>query len=101
MKKEIKMNKHLLSTAAAVLILGLTTAAFAGTIVAEPGMKANMGLLPKFLGILVFDQAHQGAEEPHRELKTPGEWSVVDPTTEDSGAGRQSTCTTTENRGNN
>ncbi len=101
MKKEIKMNKHLLSTAAAVLILGLTTAAFAGTIVAEPGKKANMVLLPKFLGILVFDQAHQGAEEAHKELKNPGELSFVGPTPENSVAGQIEIVTTSATQGKN
>ena len=101
MKKQIKMNKHLLSTAAAVLILGLTTAAFAGTIVAEPGKKANMVLLPKFLGILVFDQAHQGAEEAHKELKNPGELSFLGPTPENSVAGQIEIVTTSATQGKN
>jgi rhamnose transport system substrate-binding protein len=101
MKKQIKMNKHLLSTAAAVLLLGLTTAAFAGTIVAEPGKKANMVLLPKFLGILVFDQAHQGAEEAHKELKNPGELSFLGPTPENSVAGQIEIVTTSATQGKN
>jgi rhamnose transport system substrate-binding protein len=101
MKKQIKMNKHLLSTAAAVLILGLTTAAFAGTIVAEPGKKANMVLLPKFLGILVFDQAHQGAEEAHKELKNPGELSFLGPTPENSVSGQIEIVTTSTTQGKN
>jgi rhamnose transport system substrate-binding protein len=101
MKKQIIMNKHLLSTAAAVLLLGLTTAAFAGTIVAEPGKKANMVLLPKFLGILVFDQAHQGAEEAHKELKNPGELSFLGPTPENSVAGQIEIVTTSTTQGKN
>ena len=101
MKKQIKMNKHLLSTAAAVLTLGLTTVAFAGTIVAEPGKKANMVLLPKFLGILVFDQAHQGAEEAHKELKNPGELSFLGPTPENSVAGQIEIVTTSATQGKN
>src|SRR6202140_3582018 len=101
MKKQIIMNKHLLSTAAAVLLLGLTTAAFAGTIVAEPGKKANMVLLPKFLGILVFDQAHQGAEEAHKELKNPGELSFLGPTPENSVAGQIEIVTTAATQGKN
>ena len=33
--------------------------------------KLNMVLLPKFLGILPFDQAHQGAHEAEKELQNP------------------------------
>src|ERR1700736_6231866 len=101
MKKEIKMNKHLLSTAAGVLILDLTTAAFAGTIVAEPGMKANMVLLPKFLGILVFDQAHEGGGEAHKEREKPGELSFLGPTPENSVAGQIEIVTTATTQGKN
>ena len=101
MKKQIIMNKHLLSTAAAVLLLGLTTAAFAGTIVAEPGKKANMVLLPKFLGILVFDQAHQGAEEAHKELKNSEKLTFTGPTADNSVAGQIEIVTTSTTQGKN
>jgi rhamnose transport system substrate-binding protein len=99
--EEMEMKKHLLSTAAVALFLGLTTAAFAGTLVAEQGKKANMVLLPKFLGILVFDQAHQGAEEAHKELKNPGELTFVGPTPENSVAGQIEIVTTSATQGKN
>ena len=38
---------------------------------ATPGKAVSMVLLPKFLGILPFDQAHKGAEEAAKELKNP------------------------------
>lgn len=49
-------------------------------IVAEPGQEVNMILLPKFLGILVFDQANDGAVEAHEELENPGELVFNGPT---------------------
>ena len=47
--------KHLLGAAAA-LMLGTASFAYADTIKLEPGKATDMVLLPKFLGILVFDQ---------------------------------------------
>jgi ABC-type sugar transport system substrate-binding protein len=40
----------------------------AGSPVAATGQAVKMMLLPKFLGILPFDQAHKGAEEAAKEL---------------------------------
>jgi rhamnose transport system substrate-binding protein len=45
-------------------------------------------LLPKFLGILPFDQAHQGAEEAAKELGNPTALDFVGPTAENSVAGQ-------------
>ena len=47
-----------------------------------------MMLLPKFLGILPFDQAHQGAEEAAAELQNPTALDFVGPTAENSVAGQ-------------
>jgi rhamnose transport system substrate-binding protein len=47
-----------------------------------------MTLLPKFLGILVFDQANEGAQEAHAELGNPEELQFLGPTPEDSVAGQ-------------
>lgn len=55
---------------------------------AEPGQSVRMMLLPKFLGILPFDQAHQGALEAHEELENPEELSFVGPTPENSVQGQ-------------
>lgn len=55
---------------------------------ATPGQTVNMMLLPKFLGISVFDQAHQGADEAHKELQNPGKLDFVGPTADNSVAGQ-------------
>jgi rhamnose transport system substrate-binding protein len=55
---------------------------------AEPGQDVNMLLLPKFLGIIVFDQANQGAEEAAAELQNPTPLTFTGPTAENSVAGQ-------------
>ena len=47
-----------------------------------------MVLLPKFLGILPFDQAHKGAEEAAKELQNPKPLQFLGPTPENSVAGQ-------------
>src|SRR5829696_3348546 len=42
-------------------------------VVATPGADLDMLLLPKLLGIAVFDEAHEGAQEAHDELENAGE----------------------------
>jgi rhamnose transport system substrate-binding protein len=56
--------------------------------VATPGQELDMMLLPKFLGIAVFDQANDGAQEAHAELQNPGKLDFVGPTAENSVAGQ-------------
>lgn len=58
-----------------------------------------MVLLPKFLGILVFDQANEGAQEAHAELSNPGELLFVGPTPENSVAGQIEIMTTSATQG--
>ncbi len=53
-----------------------------GAIVAEVGAALDMILMPKFLGILVFDQANEGAQEAHAELGNPNELQFLGPTAE-------------------
>ncbi|MFN8592177.1 MAG: substrate-binding domain-containing protein [Thermomicrobiales bacterium] len=55
---------------------------------ATPGQDVKMMLLPKFLGILPFDQANQGAQEASAELKNPTAFDFVGPTAENSVAGQ-------------
>ena len=56
------MRKRVLTSTAALAMLGfLSGAAFAADI--SPGKEVKMVLLPKFLGVAVFDQAHKGALE--------------------------------------
>ena len=57
-------------------------------LLADDGEGINMVLLPKFLGILVFDQAHTGAMEAHEELGNTGTLEFLGPTPENSVAGQ-------------
>lgn len=82
----MRMTKILAATAA--LLLCTTGVAYSAAIKLEPGKSANMVLLPKFLGILVFDQAHEGAEEAHKELGNTGKLLFEGPTPENSVAGQ-------------
>ena len=88
-----------LLTLAAGAALTVSGAAFAQTITAEPGKSANLVLLPKFLGILPFDQANQGAQEAHAELQNPGELLYIGPTPENSVAGQIEIMTTAATQG--
>ncbi len=89
MKKIVKFG--CIAAAASFLMSG---AAFAEAMVAKPGGAANMVLLPKFLGILPFDQANRGAEEAHKELGNTGTLQYIGPTPENSVAGQIEMLTT-------
>ena len=45
----------------------------------KAGTAADMILLPKFMGNLVFDEANQGAEEAHKELGNAGKLDLRRP----------------------
>ena len=66
---------------------------------ATPGQAVSMVLLPKFLGILVFDQAHTGAEEAAKELQNPEALQFLGPTPENSVAGQIEIVTTATTQG--
>jgi len=66
---------------------------------ATPGQAADMVLLPKFLGILPFDQANRGAEEAHAELGNTGALLFTGPTPENSVAGQIEIVTTAASQG--
>ncbi len=68
---------------------------------AMEGEGVNMVLMPKFLGILVFDQAHQGAMEAHEEIGNPGNLEFLGPTPENSVAGQIEILTTATTQGVN
>ena len=55
---------------------------------AEKGKALKLVLLPKFLGILVFDQANAGAQEAAKELGNPDALTFTGPTPENSAAGQ-------------
>ncbi|MFV0335021.1 MAG: rhamnose ABC transporter substrate-binding protein [Tropicimonas sp.] len=82
----------------AALMMGGTGLVHAQTVF-EGGRDVDMVLLPKFLGILVFDQAHEGAAEAHAELNNPGELLFVGPTPENSVAGQIEIMTTSATQG--
>ena len=65
-----------------------SASAAGGVIKATPGQSIKMMLLPKFLGILPFDQANKGAEEAAAELQNPEAVAFVGPTAENSVQGQ-------------
>jgi rhamnose transport system substrate-binding protein len=71
-----------------------TAEATAEAAMATSGQAVNMVLLPKFLGILPFDQAHQGAEEAAAELGNPTPLQFLGPTADNSVAGQIEIITT-------
>ncbi|MCR9121230.1 MAG: rhamnose ABC transporter substrate-binding protein [Phyllobacteriaceae bacterium] len=88
--------------AAALLATGLSTATIAtagAQTMLDGGESVDMVLLPKFLGILVFDQANEGAMEAHAELENPGELLFLGPTPENSVAGQIEIMTTAATQG--
>jgi len=70
------------------------SAALAEAVKATPGQAVNAVLLPKFLGILPFDQANRGAQEAAAELGSTGELQFIGPTPENSAAGQIEMLTT-------
>jgi rhamnose transport system substrate-binding protein len=75
------------------------TTAAGGVIKATPGQSVKMMLLPKFLGILPFDQANKGAEEAAAELKNPEKLTFTGPTADNSVAGQIETLTNASTQG--
>ena len=91
------MYKKIISLiAVSALFFGATVMAHT---IAKKGMKADLVLMPKFLGILVFDQANNGAQEAHRELGNPGKLEFLGPTPENSVAGQIEILTTATTQG--
>lgn len=85
--------------AASTMLLGSTSMLMAQSTMLDGGNDINMVLLPKFLGILVFDQANEGAQEAHAELSNGGELLFVGPTPENSVAGQIEIMTTSATQG--
>ena len=82
------MTKLLMGAAALAMLAALPQCALAQDAMATPGKAVSMVLLPKFLGILPFDQAHKGAEEAAKELKNPTPLQFLGPTPQNSVAGQ-------------
>ncbi|NBZ87082.1 rhamnose ABC transporter substrate-binding protein [Stagnihabitans tardus] len=72
----------------------MSSAVMAEAVKATPGQAVNMVLLPKFLGILPFDQADRGAQEAAKELGSTGTYQYIGPTPENSAAGQIEMLTT-------
>ena len=89
--------KRLLALSAVVAALGAGSSH--AEIMAEKGKEANLVLVPKFIGILVFDQAHNGAREAHEELGNTGTLEFIGPTPENSVAGQIEIVTTATTQG--
>ena len=68
-------------------------------VMAQAGEELDMVLLPKFLGILVFDQANTGAQEAHAELGNSGTLEFLGPTPENSVSGQIDIVTTAATQG--
>ena len=68
------------------MVVAMNAGAQAGDV--TPGKAVAMVLLPKFLGIKVFDQAHQGALEAEKELQNSKPLNYLGPTPENSVAGQ-------------
>jgi rhamnose transport system substrate-binding protein len=82
------MKKILLATVAAAMLGVLAPHGAGAQTMVAPGKPVDMVLLPKFLGILPFDQAHKGAEEAAAELKNAKKLQYLGPTPENSVAGQ-------------
>src|SRR4029079_19457763 len=85
-----------LATATTALVMAMAQGAWAQ---AKPGAALDMVLLPKFLGILPFDQAHQGALEAEKELQNSKPLQFLGPTPENSVAGQIEITTTATTQG--
>jgi rhamnose transport system substrate-binding protein len=91
--------KHLTVSTLALCAAMFGVQATAQAVTADKGGTANMVLLPKFLGILPFDQANRGAEEAHAELGNTGTLLYTGPTPENSVAGQVEIVTTAGSQG--
>jgi rhamnose transport system substrate-binding protein len=88
----MKLSGLALAASIAVGLMGTT--AIAEPVTAAPGAEVNAVLLPKFLGILPFDQANRGAQEAAAELGSTGKLEFIGPTPENSAAGQIEMLTT-------
>jgi rhamnose transport system substrate-binding protein len=86
-----KSTRGALAMAAVMTVSAMGGGAAMAQVTAEPGQDVNMMLLPKFLGILPFDQAHRGAQEAAEELQNPTPLTYTGPTAEASVAGQLET----------
>jgi rhamnose transport system substrate-binding protein len=94
------MKKQLIASVALAAMALLPLRAMAQATVPS-GKAESMVLLPKFLGILPFDQAHKGAEEAAKELGNSKPLQFLGPTPENSVAGQIEIVTNATTQGVN
>jgi len=92
------MKKSIIGLLVLTMLMSISMVQAQEAAVATPGQEVNVILLPKFLGIAVFDEANQGAEEAHAELENPGTLEFIGPTAENSAAGQVEIVTTAASR---
>ena len=90
----MKMKFAGLAIAAGLAASLMASTALAEPVKAAPGQAVNAVMLPKFLGILPFDQANRGAQEAAKELGSTGKLEFIGPTPENSAAGQIEMLTT-------
>ena len=95
------MKKLLIGASACALLSLASHAGMAQVATVTPGKAEKMVLLPKFLGILPFDQAHKGAEEAAKELQNPTPLQFLGPTPQNSVAGQIEIVTNATTQGVN
>jgi rhamnose transport system substrate-binding protein len=95
------MKKLLIGASAAALLSLSAHAGMAQVAAVQPGKAVSMVLLPKFIGILPFDQAHKGAEEAAKELQNPTSLQFLGPTPQNSVAGQIEIVTNATTQGVN
>jgi rhamnose transport system substrate-binding protein len=86
--RKLKVLVALAAVIAIVLSLSTPAALAQDAKKATKGQTIDLVLLPKFLGIAVFDEANQGAQEAHAELENKGTLEFLGPTPENSVAGQ-------------
>ena len=95
------MRELLIGVSALALLSLAPQPGMAQVATVTPGKAEKMVLLPKFLGILPFDQAHKGAEEAAKELKNPTRLQFLGPTPQNSVAGQIEIVTNATTQGVN
>ena len=72
-------TRNLLCILALVLLMSVGMVGAQEPVKATPGQEVNMILLPKFLGIAVFDQAHRALRKLMPSCKIPARWNFLAP----------------------
>lgn len=68
-------------------------------LVQKPGQPVDMILLPKFMGLNLFDDANRGAQEAKTSLQNPGRLTYTGPTAQNTVAGQIEIVTNAPSQG--